>query len=137
MKKMVNCTLLIDDDDINNFLNKRLINKLKISHDVKVVLNGAEALKFIDELCTEGKECPELILLDINMPVMNGFEFLKAYDKLEFANKPNVKVVMLTTSSNPYDLEKLHEYKVSGFINKPLTEENLMEVVMANFNVED
>lgn len=132
--KKVNCTLLVDDDDINNFLNKRLIDKLKICNEVKVVINGAEALKYIEEQCKLDKDCPELILLDINMPVMNGFEFLKAYDKLEFKNKHQVKVVMLTTSSSPYDIEKVQEYNVSGLINKPLTEENLMQVFNTNFS---
>lgn len=133
VKKKVNCTLLVDDDEITNFLNKRLINKLQISDEVRVVINGAEAIKFIEEQSKEGKECPELILLDINMPVMNGFEFLTAYDTLKFDNKENVKVIMLSTSSNPSDLEKLQQHKVSGFINKPLTEKNLMEAVEANF----
>ncbi|HTF80359.1 MAG TPA: response regulator [Cytophagales bacterium] len=129
--------LLIDDDEINNFLNKRLLHKLGIAHEVKVVMNGAEGIKYIEKISNDGRQCPELILLDINMPVMNGFEFLEAYDKLSFENKEKVVLVVLTTSTNFDDMQMLKNLKAKELLNKPLTEEKIMYIVKDKFNEKD
>jgi CheY-like chemotaxis protein len=132
--RKINCTLLVDDDHITNFINRRLINKLDLTEKVATVTNGEEALEYVKDYCMINKECcPELILLDINMPVMNGLEFLKEYNNLEFENKRKVLVVMLSTSNNPSDLEKVEAYKVDDFISKPLTEEKLLSVIEKHF----
>ncbi|HTF81612.1 MAG TPA: response regulator [Cytophagales bacterium] len=117
--------LLIDDDEINNFLNKRLFLKLGIAEEVAVVLNGAEGLKFIKEHCGNGNSCPELIIIDINMPVMDGFQFLKHFQDMPLERKGDIVLVMLTTSSSPLDLELVSKYQVSGYVTKPLTEEKI------------
>ncbi|MFN3402633.1 MAG: response regulator [Cytophagaceae bacterium] len=127
--KDLNCILLVDDDSINNFINLRLINKLNLSKEVKVAMNGEEGLNFVKEKCeVENGCCPELILLDINMPVMDGIEFLKYFNKLQI-DKESVKVVVLTTSSNASDLEKVKKQGVYMYMNKPLTEEKLLKLV--------
>ncbi|HEY8399878.1 MAG TPA: response regulator [Cytophagaceae bacterium] len=130
----LNCALLVDDDSINNFINERLLKKLNIAHETKIVLNGEEAIKFITGRVEQGQPCPELILLDINMPVMDGFEFLQAYEKIHIPNKNSVVIVMLTTSTNPNDTERLNNSGVSGYINKPLTEQKLMDVMAKYFH---
>lgn len=130
----INCALLVDDDSINNFINERLLKKLNLAHETKIVLNGEEAVKYIRERTGEGKACPELILLDINMPVMDGFEFLQAYQKMDIPNKTSVVIVMLTTSTNPNDTERLNNSGVAGYINKPLTEQKLTDVMVKHFN---
>ncbi len=116
--------LLIDDDNITNFLNKKLLQKLQLSDDIVITLNGEEALHYLHN-CTN---MPELILLDINMPIMNGFEFLEASENLIFNGRRKVKVFMLSTSTNTLDLNQLKKYKISGYINKPLTIEKLETV---------
>lgn len=75
------CTLLVDDDDTANYLNKSLFKRLDATERLLVARNGLEALTLINRNCP-GQDCPALILLDINMPVMNGFEFLEAYSQL-------------------------------------------------------
>ncbi|MDQ3535065.1 MAG: response regulator [Bacteroidota bacterium] len=124
----VNFILLIDDDPINNFLNLRLLDSLNLADEVKVCLNGMEALEFLNGLQTKNNHYPDLILLDINMPVLDGFEFLKAFNDLEMPEKDSVKIVMLTTSSALSDLNKIHNlgYEV---INKPLTEEKINNIL--------
>jgi CheY-like chemotaxis protein len=73
------CTLLVDDDT-TNYLNRKLLEKLEVTDQVMVALNGKEALQVLEEQCTEASQsCPALVFLDINMPQMNGFEFLSAY----------------------------------------------------------
>jgi CheY-like chemotaxis protein len=132
--RKINCTLLVDDDQITNFINRRLINKLDLAEKVATVTNGEEALEYVKDYCMLNNECcPDLILLDINMPVMNGLEFLKEYNNLEFENKRKVLVVMLSTSNNPKDLEKVQGFNVDDFISKPLTEEKLLTVIDKHF----
>lgn len=127
------CTLLVDDDSINNYLNERLLKKLNISEEVKVALNGSEAIEVIKSRIETNQNIPELILLDINMPVMDGFEFLQNYNGLNFPNKNCVIIVMLTTSTNPKDTERLNNSGISGYVNKPLTEPKLKEVLAKHF----
>jgi CheY-like chemotaxis protein len=66
----------VEDDPITNYINKRLINIVNSTINVHFALNGREGLSFIQKSHKENKNIPQLILLDINMPVMNGFEFL-------------------------------------------------------------
>jgi CheY-like chemotaxis protein len=131
--KKIRTVLLVDDDSINNFINERLIKKCKISEEVVVMLNGHDAILYLKENLKREEACPELILLDINMPVMDGFEFLAAFQKLNFANKSEVDIIMLTTSSNPNDIERLSNAMISGYLNKPLTEGMLIGVMEKKF----
>jgi CheY-like chemotaxis protein len=132
MRKL-NHILLVDDDTINNFINEKLLKKLDLSHKISVTLNGEEALTFLKNVCQDPATCPELILLDINMPVMDGFEFLERYKNLSFPNKGSVIIVMLTTSTNPNDTEKLNQAGISGYINKPLTEDKIKGLIESFF----
>jgi CheY-like chemotaxis protein len=125
----INSILLVDDDQINNFINKRIIGKLNVAKRINIALNGEEALNYIQNYCDETGNCPELIFLDINMPVMNGFEFLNEFKNLHLKNKNNVKIIVLTTSTNPGDMQKLKDYSIKGFLNKPLTEKKILEVI--------
>jgi CheY-like chemotaxis protein len=121
--------LLIDDDNINNFLNARLIRKIGITENVQIALNGAEALKYLQNEKEADRPCPPLILLDINMPVMNGFEFLDHFIDQNLCSG-NTIVIMLTTSTNEKDIDAIKHYKmVAGYINKPLTEEKIKETL--------
>ena len=110
MKKL-NSVLLIDDDNATNFISTMLIKKAGITDHIEAVLNGREAL---DYLTNSGKyersdgvfPQPMLILLDINMPAMDGWEFAEAISKLEENQKGKIVIVMLTSSLNPDDKEK-------------------------------
>ncbi|MFN6943583.1 MAG: response regulator [Cytophagaceae bacterium] len=117
--------LLVDDDKINNFINQRLIKKLKVAQHVMVTTNGEEGLNYIKENCRTGRKCPDLILLDINMPVMDGFDFIRYFEEMDYQNKEKTKIIILTTSKNTKDLETIKALGDFGFINKPLTEEKL------------
>ncbi|HEX8548176.1 MAG TPA: response regulator [Cytophagaceae bacterium] len=125
----VNSIMLVEDDQITNFINERLIKKLNITQEIKVSLNGKEALSKISECLKTNHLCPELIFLDINMPVMDGFEFLQNFQQLRFDHKERIVIVMLTTSSNEHDLDKLVNLGHKDFLNKPLTEDKVKNIL--------
>lgn len=117
--------VLIDDDPINNLINKRLIKKSELSSCIKEFLEAEEALKYIQELTPLKKA---LILVDINMPVMNGWDFLKEYGYLE--SYRDDKIIMLSSSIDFQDRQKSKDFPyVEGFIEKPLTFEKLNEIL--------
>ncbi|WP_375415800.1 response regulator [uncultured Hymenobacter sp.] len=137
MQKL-NCVLLIDDDQTTNYLNQLLLRRLHVTEHVLVAGNGREALALLAEHCGEAGagHCPALILLDVNMPVMNGFEFLEAYAELPAAQRQAAVVVMLTTSLHPQDLERARQLEVAGFLSKPLTRKDLSEILRTHFHRE-
>lgn len=139
MKKRLNCVLLVDDDKGTNFINQMIIKKADIADHVQTVLNGKEALDFITNKGKYEKAGnvfprPMLTLLDINMPVMDGWEFLEAYHALEEHQKGKIIIIMLTTSLNPDDKIRAEEIsEVSGFKSKPLSIETVEEIMKTYF----
>lgn len=133
-EKKYNKVLLVDDDKINNYINLRLIRRIGLSEEIIVTNNGQEAITYLQKC--EKNELPNLILLDINMPVMDGFEFLEEFEKLEFNTVEKPLIVVLTTSTNTNDIKKVESSPTAaGYINKPLTEENLLGFIRRNASV--
>ncbi len=131
MNKRLNCILLIDDDVEGNFFHQIVIKEMNITEHIEVALGGEEAIKFLTK---ENQTPPDLIFLDINMPKMNGWEFLEVYKKLSVEQKAKVIVVMLTTSENPEDRKRAEQDpEIVGFNSKPLTEEMLNEILERYF----
>lgn len=123
--------MLVDDDSTTNFLHEDLISEMDIAQEIIIAINGKEALEKLNELCLSN-QCPDLILLDINMPVMTGFEFLEKYNEMYSGWECPAKIVMLTTSLYPGDAQKAEELKVTEYINKPL-EENSLGMIMTKY----
>jgi CheY-like chemotaxis protein len=114
--------LLIDDNDIDNFINKRLIEKSGFAAEVVEKNSGQGALSFLQE-AAGSNELPDVIFLDIMMPVMDGFEFLDAYAKLPQTVISKPKIIMLSSSESFKDLNRANSNRhVFKFLNKPLTE---------------
>jgi len=131
----LSCALLVDDDQTTNYLNQMLLKRLAVTDKLLVALNGQEALNLLEAHCEEASlEHPMLILLDIKMPVMNGFEFLEAYAQLSFPHKQAIIIVMLTTSLHPQDVNRMDQFKIAGFLNKPLTKEKVDTILQSYFN---
>lgn len=131
MKKKLNCILLVDDDAEDNHFHQMVINEMNITEHVEIALNGVEALNFLKK---ENQTHPDIIFLDINMPKMNGWEFMEAYKELRADQKAKIVVVMLTTSENPKDKKRAGEFSdIFGFNSKPLTEEMINGILERNF----
>ena len=129
MERGVNCVLLVDDDDATNYIHKHVINEANFAEQIIVAKNGEEALNFLKSKEAKGYIKPDIIFLDINMPVMNGWEFLEEYKELEDHLKSDMMVIMLSTSLNPADkLNSEASGNIERFINKPLTIEKLLEI---------
>jgi CheY-like chemotaxis protein len=127
------CTLLVDDDNTANYLNQMLFERLEATQKLLIAHNGREALNLIAENCPGGG-CPTLILLDINMPIMDGFEFLEAYKELKFEQKQSIVIIVLTTSLNPLDIQKVQQANIAGLLNKPLSKKALQDIIDQHFN---
>lgn len=113
--------LLIDDDCITNYVNSKLILKNELCEVVTIKNSAIDSLDFLYE-----KNKPDLILLDINMPKMNGFGFLEEYYNYGF-NKNNTKIIMLTSSVLETDKINARKYdKVVEFLIKPLSKDSLI-----------
>ena len=116
--------LLVDDDSTAIFLTQRLLKRAEIEVDVLTASHGEEALKIVRTVCQQ-EQCPNLILLDINMPVMDGFEFLEELQKSADLSRTTIQIILVSTSTHKLDLARAKKYPVVDYIEKPLTSEKL------------
>jgi CheY-like chemotaxis protein len=134
MNSKLNCVLVIDDDEPTNYFNQLLLEKSGCASHIHVAQSGQEALDYLtNSRLLDGEDrfpCPDLILLDINMPAMDGWEFLEKYKEMNNEHKGRIIVVMLTTSLLQEDIAKAKATpEISGFEHKPLTVENLNRIL--------
>lgn len=116
--------LIIDDDAIVLFVQEKMLNRCGFSDKLYSFKEAPNALKFLQDQSTEEEF---LILLDINMPKMNGWEFLDALE--EYITSENIQVIMVSSSIDQYDKQKAENYQnVIGFIEKPITAENCKKI---------
>lgn len=124
--------LLVDDDDITNIMHERVIRKSELVQDVLKAKDGQEALDILQEHIDRDEQLPELILLDINMPGMGGFEFLEEYARRGFSNQGQLIIVMLSTSLLQSDHARAEaDPNVHSFAGKPIRAKHFLEIVEA------
>jgi CheY-like chemotaxis protein len=132
MKEKLNCLMLIDDNPDDNFFHEREIKKTNQLRNVIVKTSGLSALEYLK---LKREPHADLIFLDINMPRMNGWEFLEEYNLLSKESQSLAIIIMLTTSGNPEDIERAKKWSfVSDFKTKPLTREVMDEIIAKYFN---
>lgn len=128
---MLDTILFIDDDPITLMLCKMVIKKAAFANEIATAKNGEEALQYFDSLKqtnsgSESNKQPQLIFLDLNMPVMGGWEFLESFSTSNYADYNKTKVIILSSTIDPEDLEKSKKYPmVLDFLSKPISKEML------------
>jgi CheY-like chemotaxis protein len=132
-EKKIKAVMLIDDNEIDNLINQKMIEAANLCDNIYTHTGAKSAIEFLKNLEKMSDSVndffPELIFLDIDMPLMDGFQFLDEFDKLSNETKGKIQIVMLTSSINPQDMTKSKKYPyVKNYINKPLTQENLEKI---------
>ncbi|QMU30879.1 response regulator [Adhaeribacter radiodurans] len=125
--EQLNKVLIVDDDTVARFLVERILTREKISKQILTASNGEEALELLKSISNH-ESYPDLIFLDIKMPVMDGFEFLEALQHSGLSELP-IKIVLLTSSHNQHDVERAKNYSVAAYLIKPLVGENLSTII--------
>ncbi len=132
MSAKYNAVMLIDDNEIDNLINQKIIESSTISNHIFTHTGGKSAIEFLKNAekiaVAAGNQSlmPEIIFLDIDMPLMDGFQFLDEFENLSENIRTHCKIVMLTSSINSRDMKKAKRYtNVKEYLNKPLTKESL------------
>ncbi|MEP7142083.1 MAG: response regulator [Ferruginibacter sp.] len=139
MKQKLNCILLVDDDEPTNFISNILLEEAGYTSHIQIEESAKKALEYLSKTGHSGNKnpglCyPELIFLDINMPAMNGWEFLDKYKELKLELHHKTIIIMLTTSINPDDKLKAENIPlVTSFENKPLTGKMIERIITKHF----
>jgi CheY-like chemotaxis protein len=121
--------LLVDDDSIFQMLGTKALQRIGVRDaHIQKALNGKQALEL---LLKPDIPWPDVILLDLNMPIMNGFEFLEAFNKLTSAENDDTRVIIVTSSANRMDIEKARGLGAIEYLTKPLMDDQLSAVLAA------
>lgn len=128
---MLDNILIVDDDPIALMLFKMVISKADFSKSIQTVKNGKDALLYFDSLKeknvkSENKQLPQLMFLDLNMPVMGGWDFLNTFNTDKYSEFSSVKVIILSSTIDPADIEKSKTYPmILDFLSKPISKQML------------
>jgi CheY-like chemotaxis protein len=121
---------IVDDDEVYIFIVKKIIEINELADHVLTFSDGEKAYNFIKENKGKPNFLPDIILLDINMPIMDGFQFIEEYIKLKHEINKEIGIYMVTSSVDPIDLEKSKKYTdIKGFITKPISAEVLEKII--------
>lgn len=121
--------LLVDDDNIFNFLNTKLLESSGIASEIHTAGNGQEALDLLNNYFSGTTSLPDVILLDLNMPVMDGFGFLEAFKKLNLPRKEKVSIIIVTSSEDPKDMARAKRMGITNYLTKPVSREALLRAL--------
>lgn len=121
---------IIDDDPIHIFTTKRNLLNAELSDSILVLKNGKDAFEKLNEIFLNGEDLPDVILLDVNMPIWDGWDFLDAFTQLKITKK--ILIFLVTSSNNPTDHLKSQKYNnvINNFIIKPFDMKKLKEVLL-------
>lgn len=121
---------VVDDDEIYQYTIKRTLNLLKLTKKVLIFSDGEEAIEFLEENIQDEETLPDVIFLDINMPIMDGFEFMDEFIKLKPRTGKKIIVYMVSSSVDPVDLERAQKInEISDYIVKPIGENQVLNII--------
>jgi CheY-like chemotaxis protein len=130
--KKYRTVMLIDDNEIDNLINQKMIEAASIADNIYTHTGAKSAIEFLrnmEKLKVAEEVLPDVIFLDIDMPLMDGFQFLDEFEKLTNVTKKKCRIVMLTSSINPQDFNRAKKYdNVKLYLNKPLSHDSILKL---------
>lgn len=121
---------LIDDDPIFVHLTKKIINSTNCQYAISEFTDGEIAIHHLAEIQDQMERLPDVIFLDLNMPVMDGWEFLNEYNELSSKIKKNIALFIVTSSISPQEVERSKTYRtVTDFLIKPVARGKIVEII--------
>ncbi|MGJ8658240.1 response regulator [Cellulophaga fucicola] len=128
--KKIHSACIIDDDPIFVYGTKRIMNDVDFCEEIHVFENGLDAIEELNRLRVAKEKLPKLIFLDLNMPIMNGWEFLDDFQKIPGHIREGVIIYIISSSIDPRDIERVKTYDiVSDYILKPVTPKDLQNLL--------
>lgn len=125
------CVMLVDDNDIDNIINEKIIEANSFAETILVFQTGQEGLDYLVANKDNVDALPEIVFLDINMPIMDGFQFLEEFEKFNANILGKCKVIMLSSSISPKDIDRAASNKyVKKYLNKPLNKRYLEAITV-------
>ena len=121
--------LLIDDDQVFNFLSTKVLQRMGVTEGIHTATNGRDALDLIKDSFTGKQNFPDIIFLDINMPIMDGFGFIEAFNKISMPQKDKVVIAIVTSSQDLNDIRRAKELGITHYLTKPISEKTLRPVL--------
>ena len=126
----ISSTCIIDDDPIFVYSTKRIMKEVNFSENIIVYTNGQDAIDGLNDMINNGDKMPSVIFLDLNMPIMNGWDFLEDFVQIPHNNREEVLIYIISSSIDPRDLEQIKSYEVvNNYILKPVVREDLHTVL--------
>lgn len=130
MKKNI---MLVDDDKIFNFLSEKTITSLGLANEVHFATNGKQALELLEDYRAGKIARPDIIFLDLNMPIMNGYQFIEAFANMELPDKHKITIVVLSSSADPNDVARTKQMGIRHYFSKPLSKDEIKKLIGDEF----
>ncbi len=128
--KLIEIVALIDDDNTYIYLSKRMLNQIDHIKKIEVFGNGLDGLNYLKSNSNNPKLLPEIIFLDLSMPIMDGWQFLEEFIKLDSDNLKKITIYICSSSISPHDINRAMSISaVSDYIIKPLSKEDFIKLL--------
>lgn len=122
--------LVVDDDTIAHLLSEKVLTSFSWINKIYKAFNGKEGLQILDNYCKGLISPPDMILLDLHMPVMDGFQFIQEFQKMKCLQPQEILTVVLSSTINPMEIERVKALGIRHHLTKPISYDNMLSVIL-------